>query len=82
MKSITGESKRLLCTFLSSKKVIERNWEKLQVCKFEHYPFEKPLHEIYEKELCISPIPSLAVHLTNINSIYGISPNIDLKKCG
>ena len=70
-----------LCTFLTSKKVIERNWEKItSMCKFEHYPFEKPLHEIYKKELCISPIPSLAVHLTNINSIYGISPNIDLKK--
>ena len=70
-----------LCTFLTSKKVLERNWEKfISMCKFEHYPFEKPLHEIYKKELCISPIPSLAVHLTNINSIYGISPNIDLKK--
>ena len=70
-----------LCTFLTSKKVLERNWEKfISMCKFEHYPFEKPLHEIYKKELCISPIPTLAVHLTNINSIYGISPNSDVKK--
>ena len=70
-----------LCTFLTSKKILERNWEKFtSMCKFEHYPFEKPLHEIYIDELCISPIPSLAVHLTNINSIYGISPNVNLEK--
>ena len=43
-------------------------------------PFEKPLHEIYEKELCISPIPSLAVHFTNVNSIFGLSPNVDWEK--
>ena len=35
---------------------------------------------IYEKELCISPIPSLAIHFTNINSIFGLSPNVDCKK--
>ncbi len=70
-----------LCTFLTSKKILNRNWDKfLSLTKFEHYPFEKPLHEIYKKELCISPIPSLAIHLTNINSIYGISPNVDFKK--
>ena len=51
------------------------NW-----CKFEHYPFEKPLHEIYEKEYCLSPIPSLAMHCTNINSIFGLSPNFSWKK--
>ncbi len=67
-----------LCTFLTSKKIIEKYWEKyLSMCKKEHAPFEKPLHEIYEKELCVSPIPSLAVHFTNINSIFGLSPNVD-----
>ena len=35
---------------------------------------------VYEKELCISPIPSLAIHFTNINSIFGLSPNIDWEK--
>ncbi len=70
-----------LCTFLTSKKIIEKHWEKfISMCKFEHYPFEKPLHNIYKKELCISPIPSLAVHFTNINSIYGLSPNVDWKR--
>ena len=70
-----------LCTFLTSKKIIEKYWNELTtMCKFEHYPFEKPLHNIYKNELCISPIPSLAVHFTNINSIYGLSPNVNLRK--
>ena len=29
----------------------------------EHSPFETPLHKIYEKELCLSPIPSLSYAL-------------------
>tara|TARA_Y100000996_G_C22491843_1_gene630553 strand:- start:83 stop:1105 length:1023 start_codon:yes stop_codon:yes gene_type:complete len=70
-----------LCTFLTSKKIIEKYWEKyVSMCKKEHAPFEKPLHDIYEKELCISPIPSLALHFTNINSIFGLSPNVDWDK--
>ena len=70
-----------LCTFLTSKKIVEKYWNELvSMCKLEHYPFEKPLHNIYKKELCVSPIPSLAVHFTNINSIYGLSPNVDWKK--
>ena len=70
-----------LCTFLTSKQIIEKYWDKyLSMCQREHAPFEKPMHEIYEKELCISPIPSLAVHFTNINSIFGLSPNMDWKK--
>jgi len=70
-----------LCTFLTSKKIIEKHWNQfISMCKFEHYPFEKPLHNIYKAETCISPIPSLAVHFTNINSIYGLSPNVNWKK--
>ena len=70
-----------LCTFLTSKIMIDRYHKSItQMCKFEHYPFEKPLHDIYKKEFCFSPIPSLAIHCTNINSIYGLSPNVDIKK--
>ncbi len=70
-----------LCTFLTSKKIVNKYWNELtSMCKTEHYPFEKPLHKIYKKELCISPLPSLAVHFTNINSIYGLSPNVDWKE--
>ena len=70
-----------LCTFLTSKQIIEKYWDKyISMCEIEHAPFERPMHEIYEKELCISPIPSLALHFTNINSIFGLSPNVDWKK--
>ena len=70
-----------LCTFLTSKYVVEKNWDSfLSMCTYEHYPFESPLHKIYKNELCISPIPSIAIHCTNINSIYGLSPNKNWKK--
>tara|TARA_Y100000590_G_scaffold289440_1_gene325808 strand:- start:495 stop:1529 length:1035 start_codon:yes stop_codon:yes gene_type:complete len=70
-----------LCTFLTSNKMITKYFEDLKnMCKYEHYPFEKPLHKIYAKEYCFSPIPSLAMHCTNINSIYGLPPNFDIKK--
>ncbi len=70
-----------LCTFLTSGQMINKHFNQLvSMCEKEHYPFEKPLHEIYKKEYCFSPIPSLAVHFTNINSIYGISPNVNLDK--
>ena len=70
-----------LCTFLTSKKLIDKHWNKfISMCQFEHYPFEQPLHEIYKTEYCLSPIPSLAIHCTNINSIFGLSPNMDWKR--
>ena len=70
-----------LCTFLTSKKMLQKHWDRLvSMCKFEHYPFEQPLHEIYKSEYCLSPIPSIALHCTNINSVFGLSPNMDWKK--
>ena len=52
-----------LCTFLTSKVLLEKYWEKfISMCQFEHYPFEQPLHDIYKIEYCLSPIPSLALH--------------------
>ena len=73
--------KETLCTFLMSKEMVIKYWDELtSTCKFEHYPFEKPFHKIYDKEYCLSPIPSLAIHCTNINSVFGLSPNIDWKK--
>ena len=80
-KSHWRSIKETLCTFLMSKEMIIKYWDELtSMCKFEHYPFEKPLHNIYKNEHCLSPIPSLAIHLTNINSVFGLSPNIDWKK--
>jgi len=70
-----------LCTFFTSKRLVDKHWNKfVSMCQFEHYPFEQPLHEIYKTEYCLSPIPSLAIHCTNINSIFGLSPNMDWKK--
>lgn len=70
-----------LLTFMISKKLIEKYWESFEnMCQFENSPFEKSLHKIYEHELCLSPIPSLAMHCTNINSVFGLSPNFDWKK--
>ena len=70
-----------LCTFLTSKKIISKYWKIFtSMCEYEHYPFEKPLHDIYKNEYCLSPIPSIALHCTNVNSIFGLSPNVDWKK--
>ena len=70
-----------LLTFLTSKSLIDKHWNDLILMSSnEHVPFETPLHKIFKKELCISPIPSLAMHCTNVNSIFGLSPNIDWKK--
>ena len=70
-----------LLTFLTSKDLINKYWnELLLMAENEHSPFETPLHKIFEKELCLSPIPSLAMHCTNVNSIFGLSPNMNWKK--
>jgi len=70
-----------LCTFLTSSNILQKHWDKfISMCQFEHYPFEQPLHEIYKSEYCLSPIPSLALHCTNVNSIYGLSPTMNWKK--
>ena len=70
-----------LLTFLTSNNLVNKYWnELLLMAENEHSPFETPLHKIYEKELCLSPIPSLAMHCTNVNSIFGLSPNMNWKK--
>ena len=70
-----------LCTFLTSSNMIQKHWDKfISMCQFEHKPLEQPLHDIYKLEYCLSPIPSLALHCTNVNSIYGLSPTMNWKK--
>ena len=74
-------TKETLITFLTSKKMILKYWEDFKLMStLRHHPMEKRLHYIYEKEYCLSPIPSLAMHSTYINSVYGIPPNFDWKK--
>ena len=70
-----------LCTFMTSRRFIEKYWENFRkTCLDRNEPFEKYLNEIYKSEICISPMKSLSVHFTNINSSYGLSPFIDYKK--
>ncbi len=72
---------KTLCTFMTSKKLLNHYWENFYTnCLDRNDPFEKYLNEIYKSELCLSPLKSLSVHLTNINSSYGLSPFIDYKK--
>tara|TARA_B100000945_G_scaffold121409_1_gene96519 strand:- start:252 stop:1280 length:1029 start_codon:yes stop_codon:yes gene_type:complete len=70
-----------LLTFLTSKKMLEKHWDKLiEMATVESFPYETALHKIYKIEKCFSPIPSLAMHCTNVNSTFGLSPNINWKK--
>ena len=72
---------KTLCTFLTTKNLLDKYWDNFyKNCLDRHDPFEKYLNEIYSKEICISPLKSLSLHLTNINSSYGLSPLIDYKK--
>ena len=70
-----------LVTFMASKDLINKYYSKLEIMGKEWVdPWEKPLHDIYQEYPCFSPIPSLAIHCANINSVFGISPFIDIKK--
>tara|TARA_B100000035_G_scaffold231278_1_gene199443 strand:+ start:262 stop:1230 length:969 start_codon:yes stop_codon:yes gene_type:complete len=72
---------KTLCTFMTSKNLLDNYWENLKkTCLDRHDPFEKYLNEIYENEICISPLKSLSLHVTNINSSYGLAPFINYKK--
>ena len=68
-------------TFLSHKKMITTySYQKKDMSTKRHHPMEKKLPEIYEKEYFLSPILSISMHCTNINSVYGLPPNFDWKK--
>ena len=72
---------KTLCTFLTSKSLLNQYWDNFKkTCEDRHDPFEKYLNEIYNQKICISPLKSLSLHLTNVNSSYGLSPFIDYKK--
>ena len=72
---------RTLCTFMTTKSLLDKYWDNFyNNCLDRHDPFEKHLNEIYSKEFCISPLKSLSLHLTNVNSSYGLSPFINYKK--
>ena len=66
---------------MTSKKFLDKYWDNFyKTCLDRNDPFEKYINEIYKNEFCVSPLKSLSVHFTNINSSYGLSPFIDYKK--
>ena len=70
-----------LCTFMTTKSLLDKYWDNFyNTCLDRNDPFEKYINEIYTKEFCISPLKSLSLHLTNVNSSYGLSPFINYKK--
>jgi hypothetical protein len=73
--------KETLCTFMTTKNLLDKYWDNFtKTCNDRHDPFEKYLNEVYQNEICISPLKSLSLHLTNVNSSYGLAPFIDYKK--
>ncbi len=72
---------KVLCTFVVSKEHLLKYWDNFnKTCLVRNDPFEKHINEIFKQEICLSPLKSLAVHLTNVNSSYGLSPFIDYEK--
>ena len=72
---------KTLCTFMTTKTLLNKYWDNFfNTCLDRNDPFEKHLNEIYKNEFCVSPLKSLSLHLTNVNSSYGLSPFIDYKK--
>ena len=70
-----------LCTFMTTKALLDKYWDNFyNTCLDRNDPFEKHLNTIYTNEFCISPLKSLSLHLTNVNSSYGLSPFINYKK--
>ena len=66
---------------MTSKSLINKNFDDLERMGIKWTdPWEEPLHNIYKSNPCLSPIPSLSVHCANINSVFGVSPFINLKE--
>ena len=72
---------KTLCTFMTSVNLLNKHWKNFEkTCQDRNDPFEKYINEIYLKEICVSPLKSLSLHLTNVNSSYGLAPFIDYEK--
>jgi len=66
--------KETLLTFMFSKKLLNIYRNKIRaVGEVENDPFEKPLHEIFEKELCFAPISSTSFHISR--TVPSIEPD-------
>ena len=69
-----------LLTFLVSRKIFNQNLKKIRsIGDLNNEPFEKPLHDIYKKVPCFSPIGTLSHHISR--SIPSLTENwLDLWK--
>ena len=48
-----------------SKKTFDQNNKYLRkVGEIINEPFEKPLHDLYKKEICLAPVNSLSYHIS------------------
>ncbi|WP_440697454.1 hypothetical protein [Candidatus Pelagibacter sp. HIMB1709] len=66
--------KETLLTFIFSKKILNIHRDKIRsVGEFQNDPFEKPLHEIFDKELCLAPIKSISYHISR--TVPSIEPD-------
>ena len=66
--------KETLLTFLFSKKILNIHRDKIRsVGELQNDPFEKPLHEIFDKELCLAPIKSISYHISR--TVPSIEPD-------
>ena len=71
---------KILCSFMTSNEILNKYWDNFKLtCQDHNDPIEKYLNEICIEEICISPIPSLSIHMANANSMFGVSPFIDVK---
>ena len=72
---------KVLCSFMISKKMLDSYWDNFfKTCQTHNEPIEKYLNEICKKEICLSPLPSLSIHMANSNSIFGVSPFVNVKE--
>ncbi len=72
---------KVLCSFMISKKMLNDYWDNFyKTCQTHNEPIEKYLNEICVKEICLSPLPSLSIHMANSNSIFGVSPFVNVKE--
>lgn len=66
--------KETLLTFMFSKKLLNIYRKKIRaVGELENNPFEKPLHEIFEKDLCLAPVNSISYHISR--TVPSIEPD-------
>ena len=58
----------MFTNFLFSKKLFNEHKKIRLVGEQNNEPFEKPLHDIFKKEICLSPVSSVAYHISRASA--------------